>query len=183
MEDSSSKQTERAPGSAAWIGVRALATLVLVLVAYYVLPDEWQGISAVARTTVFAVCVLALAGLILVLIMRPPRSGVPARAEGLLLTVVISLVFFAMVYYRLARSGGQFVGLETKTDGLYFTLVTTATVGYGDVYAVGQAARVAVMVEIAFNLVFLGAGVSVALERLKQQRGRRHGHEGHRDGG
>jgi voltage-gated potassium channel Kch len=159
-------------GSVLWVAVRALGTLILVVAAYYLLPDDWRGASAVARGALFAVCVLALAGLVVFLILRDSPGAVPARAEGLLLTAVVSLVFFASVYYRLAQTEGQFVGLATRTDGLYFTLVTTATVGYGDVYAVGQGARVAVMVQIAFNLVFLGAAASVAMERIRRRRGR-----------
>lgn len=161
----------KATESGWWVALRALGTLVLVVVAYYVLPDDTNDSSFVLRAVVFGLCVLGLAGLILFLITRDSRSSLPARAEGLLLTVVVSLVFFATVYYRLAHDdAGQFSGLVTRTDGLYFTLVTTATVGYGDITAVGQAARIAVMVNIVFNLVFLGAGVSVALDRIKQRR-------------
>ncbi|MDI2129973.1 potassium channel family protein [Yinghuangia seranimata] len=163
-------QREPKTPSAWWILVRTVVTLVLVVVAYYVLPDDVKDASAAARVVGFALCVLALAGLILFLILRHDAGGVPARAEGLLLTVVVSLAFFATVYYRLAQIKGQFNGLDTRTDGLYFTLVTTATVGYGDINAAGQAARIVVMVHIVFNLVFLGAGVSVAMERIKQRR-------------
>ncbi|WTW98121.1 potassium channel family protein [Streptomycetaceae bacterium NBC_01309] len=160
----------KATESGWWVALRALGTLVLVVVAYYVLPDDTNDSSFLIRAVVFGLCVLGLAGLILFLITRDSRSSLPARAEGLLLTVVVSLVFFATVYYRMAHDDGQFSGLVTRTDGLYFTLVTTATVGYGDITAVGQAARIAVMVNIVFNLVFLGAGVSVALDRIKQRR-------------
>lgn len=153
-----------------WVVVRGLGTLALVLVAYYALPDDRDSASFWVRTVVFGSCVLALAGLILYLITRESRGRIPARAEGLLLTVVVSLVFFATVYYRLAQDSGQFNGLATRTDSLYFTLTTLSTVGFGDINAEGQAARVAVMVNITFNLVFLGAGVSVALDRIKQRR-------------
>ncbi|MGW0662124.1 potassium channel family protein [Streptodolium elevatio] len=153
-----------------WVALRALVTLVVVVVAYYVLPDDTEDTSFVLRAVVFALCVLGLAVMILFLITRDNRSSLPARAEGLLLTVVVSMVFFATVYYRLAQDDGQFSGLVTRTDGLYFTLVTTATVGYGDIIPSGQSARVVVMVNIVFNLVFLGAGVSVALDRIKQRR-------------
>ncbi|UGQ13646.1 potassium channel family protein [Yinghuangia sp. ASG 101] len=153
-----------------WVAVRAIGALVVLLVAFYTLPDQVHSTSEAVRTVVFALCVGAFAALIVLLIARGQRGGFPARAEGLLLTVVASIVFFATVYDRLAQQSDQFAGLVTRTDALYFTLVTTATVGYGDITATGQASRIAVMVQIVFNLVFLGAGVSVALDRIKQHR-------------
>ncbi|MCF2525964.1 potassium channel family protein [Yinghuangia soli] len=165
-------RAESGPGNRPlrWMALRAACTLALVVLGYYMLPDDFDGESFVVRCLIFAVCVAGLAGLILYLIMREPADSVSARAEGLLLTVMVSLAFFATVYFRLSQDSGQFDGLETKTDGLYFTLVTTATVGYGDIHATGQAARIAVMVHIVFNLVFLGAAGSVALARIKQRR-------------
>jgi hypothetical protein len=39
----------------------------------------------------------------------------------------------------------QVSGLNTRTDALYFTLVTMATVGFGDIHAEGQFARAMVI--------------------------------------
>lgn len=153
-----------------WALFRSLATVVLVVVAYYVLPDELHSTSDGIRAGGFVACVLGLAALMVYLILRPPAGGVPARAEGLLITALVSIAFFATVYYRMSEQPGQFSGLVTRTDGLYFTLVTAATVGYGDIHPSGQGARIAVMINIAFNLVFLGAGASVAMDRIKQRR-------------
>lgn len=160
----------KASKSTLWFAVRSFASLVLVVVAYYALPDDLDGASAAMRLVLFCACVVGLGVLIAYLVARGSRSTVPTRAEGLLLTVVLSLVFFASVYYRLAQTSGQFTGLETRTDALYFTLVTTATVGYGDVAALGQTSRIVVMVQIVFNLVFLGTAASVMLDRVKERR-------------
>lgn len=63
---------------------------------------------------------------------------------------------------------------RSLADALYFTLATLATVGYGDVHAVGQAARIAVTGQILFNLVFVGVAVAVlgsaVRHRLKPER-------------
>jgi hypothetical protein len=81
------------------------------------------------------------------------------QAVVLLLTV---LVFgFAGVFVALDGRGDQFVGLDTKIDAVYFTVTTLSTVGYGDVHAVGQAGRVAVTLQIVFNLTFLAVAVRV----------------------
>ena len=61
----------------------------------------------------------------------------------------------------LGQHGDQFVGLDTKLDAVYFTVTTLSTVGYGDVHAVGQAGRLAVTLQIVFNLTFLAVAVRV----------------------
>jgi hypothetical protein len=93
----------------------------------------------------------------------------------LLLTVELVIVVFSFGYFILATEAtGQMVGINTRLDALYFTIVTLATVGYGDVHAVGQFARALVTVQIAFNLVFIGALVAVTRTGLSQGRGRIH---------
>jgi hypothetical protein len=79
---------------------------------------------------------------------------------------------FALGYYVLALSTpGQVDGLETRTDALYFTLSTVATVGYGDVHAVGQLARGLVIVQIVFNAVFVAALVTALRSRVRSRTG------------
>lgn len=85
------------------------------------------------------------------------------RVDGVLFTLCIAVVFFALFYYVLElRDPGQFDGLRTRTDSLYYTIITLGTVGYGDVHAVGQAARIATMVQVAFDLVVIGVLLAVA---------------------
>ena len=45
--------------------------------------------------------------------------------------------------------------------------VTLGTVGYGDVHAVGQLARVITMIQVAFDLVVIGALIAVASSRFQ----------------
>jgi hypothetical protein len=64
----------------------------------------------------------------------------------------------------IARTGSsEFVGLETKTDALYFALTTLATVGFGDVHAEGQVARLLLIAQIIFNIVVLTQAAHVLL--------------------
>jgi voltage-gated potassium channel len=64
----------------------------------------------------------------------------------------------------IARTGSsEFVGLETKTDALYFALTTLATVGFGDVHAEGQVARLLLIAQIIFNIVALTRAAHVLL--------------------
>ena len=80
------------------------------------------------------------------------------------------VVFFAFGYYLLARHDphpGR-AGLHTRIDALYFAMSTMSTIGFGDVHAAGQAARVLVIAQIVFDLVFVGAAASLVTAHLRQ---------------
>lgn len=119
--------------------------------------DEW--VQAGAAVVALAVLVASFSRQL----SRHLRAGgrTDVRLESLLNLLVVTVLAFSLGYLLLADHHGQFVGLDTRADALYFTLTTLATVGFGDVHAVGQAARIAVTGQILFNLVFVGAAVAV----------------------
>ena len=72
--------------------------------------------------------------------------------------VVLLVMAFSLAFFLLElASPGQIAELHTRTDALYFTLSTMATVGYGDVHAEGQAARALVCGVIAFDVVVVAS--------------------------
>ena len=87
------------------------------------------------------------------------RCATPRRRCYLLLTLLI--VGFATVHYthRATYLDEQFAGLDTKIDGLYFTMTVVSTVGFGDITPTGQAARAIVTVQMLFDLLFIGVAV------------------------
>ena len=90
------------------------------------------------------------------------------RVRSLITLLYPVVVLFALTYYVMQRnSPGQFDSLVTRTDALYYTVVTLGTVGYGDVHAIGQLARVVTMVQVAFDLVVIGALIAVASSRFQ----------------
>lgn len=102
------------------------------------------------------------------------RTDGPARLDGLILLVVVVVPLFAVCYLALEKADSdQFASLSTKTDALYFSLSTLATVGFGDVHASGQLARGLVTLQIAFDLVFVGALVSVVTGEIRERSARR----------
>jgi hypothetical protein len=74
---------------------------------------------------------------------------------------VLLVVGFAAIYYAMATHGAQLSGLHTKIDALYFTVTTLSTVGFGDIVATSQAARLVVTVQVVFNLTFVAVSVRV----------------------
>lgn len=153
---------------------RGAATLVAAGCVYYLVPlrllraaGDWvQGSVAFVA---FAVLV-ALFSRQLGRHLRD-RERAEVRLEGLFNLLIVTVFAFSLVYVLLADHFGQFAGLHTRTDALYFTLTTLATVGYGDVHAVGQAARVAVSWQIAFNLVYVAAAVAVLSGAIRRRLG------------
>nr|WP_272928868.1 ion channel [Leucobacter chromiireducens] len=88
------------------------------------------------------------------------------RLLALLLVVAVAC---ALGIFTVAREmPGQFSGIETRIDALYFTLTTMTTTGYGDIHAVGQFARALVSLILVFDLVFLGL-FGAELSRIAQR--------------
>ncbi|MGI5222930.1 potassium channel family protein [Nocardia sp. CA-290969] len=94
------------------------------------------------------------------------------RVDGLLYLVCLAVLFFALFYYVLQlRDPGQFADLRTRTDALYYTVATLGTVGFGDIHAAGQAARIATTVQMAFDLVFVGTLITVTSTGITRRLG------------
>lgn len=153
---------------------RHLAVFVLILGCYYLMPfGEGSLHRAVIRLLIFCLGLAVVAGLVVWqvrVLLRGDETATP-RIEGLLTAVYVAVVFFAAAYFVLARTGdGQFVGLATKTDALYFSLTTATTTGFGDIYAAGQAARALVSVQIVFDFALLGAAVAALRATLTARR-------------
>jgi hypothetical protein len=149
----------------------ALATLV-----YYLVPVP--GRMRESSWAILFGCGLAVLGLLITLASRRLlAAGEQARIRALVMLLVLTVLFFAWCDDSVAVLPGQFADLHTKTDALYFTISTLSTVGFGDVHASGPLARVAVTVQIVFNLVFIGAAVAVlsgfVRERARHQRSAR----------
>jgi hypothetical protein len=156
--------------------------VVLGTVGYYLVPVPGQMRES-SWAILFGCGVAALAMLIALAIRRLLRAGENVRIRALVLLLVLTVLFFSWADDSVARLPGQFDDLHTKTDALYFTISTIATVGFGDVHAAGQLARAAVTVQIVFNLVFLGAAVAM-ITGFVRERAQRHrsGGSHHPDG-
>ena len=94
------------------------------------------------------------------------------RAAGALGVILpLFLVLFASTYFVMERaSAASFTEPLTRTDALYFTVTVFSTVGFGDITARSETARVVLIVQMLADLAFLGAGIRVLLGAV--QRGR-----------
>jgi hypothetical protein len=77
---------------------------------------------------------------------------------------LIVIFSYAAVFYSLnILYTNSFSSKLTILDSLYFSLITVATVGYGDINPVSNPAKILVMSEILFGLLFMLVIVSVFL--------------------
>ena len=71
------------------------------------------------------------------------------------------------------NSAASFTQPLTRTDALYFTVTVFTTVGFGDITAKSETARVVLIVQMLGDLVLLGAGARVLLGAVQHSRERR----------
>ena len=141
--------------------LRIVAAVAVILAAYAVMPVDtgawwWAALPMV---------ILGL-GVFLIVFVRQLRRVAKAdfpvlRAiEAIVLTVLLFLVLFAAAALQLeAQYPGTYSESLNKVDGLYFSVTTLATVGYGDITPVTTTGRVLGIVQMLGNLALLGVAV------------------------
>ena len=137
--------------------LRSCVVAVLVVLAYFVLP-----MTSATRASAIVVLVGGLTALVLVLawhirlILVAPYPAARA-ASALVVTVPLFLVVFATIYYLMGVADeAAWSEPLTRMDALYFTVTVFATVGFGDITAVSQSARVLTMFQMVAGLVLVG---------------------------
>ncbi len=156
------------------IYVVVLAGPVLLLTAYFTVPVGWFGPEHPTVSWLVFAAVLTVLAVGLLREVRRQMLGLPGRpAPMIVLLLCAALVTFATAYLAMSKQPGELVGLNTKIDALYFTVITMATVGYGDIHPAGQAARVVVMLQLLYTVVFLTTGVTALTRQVRTRAIRR----------
>jgi voltage-gated potassium channel len=148
---------------------RPALTCAFIIGIYYVVPVRAGGDEA--QVILRGVATFVRGVLVTWLVLRQVAHQIADPEHAPLTRLVTALVggvtFFALVDYVIAVSqSDQFVGLRTKTDGLYFALSTLTTVGYGDIHAAGQVARAVLMAQLVFNVVVIATAASVLSRQI-----------------
>ena len=155
-------------GRLRWLRLGVLSGGLLLM--YFVVPatPRLPAGAVVARSTV-TLLTFALLGFLIVRQLRlEVDRGPDYRVDGLVASVMAVIVVFSLAYYVMAEQDpSQIAGLHTRIDALYFTVSTLATVGFGDVHATGQAARVMVLLQMFFNVVFITTAATLLSGRIK----------------
>lgn len=150
--------------------LRVGAIVALLVTAYFLIPLSHEELRVLPRTMLTGLTFLALG----VFVVRQLGRG-GDRLGHLVVALTFVLVTLAATAYRLELSRPeQFTGMATRLDALYFTLVTMATIGYGDIHPAGQAARALVSVTIVFDVIFVAAILAAITDRWRRREGLRH---------
>jgi hypothetical protein len=143
--------------------LRMAVFLAAVLLLYFTIPiggfnDDNPAAAWIRLGGVLLAFLIALA-LQLRMIIAAEVPQIRA-AEAVVETVLMFLCLFALLYLSMsATDASAFTEPLSRVDALYFTTVTFATVGFGDITPVSQLARGVVTVQM---IAGLGALVLVA---------------------
>lgn len=156
----------------AWGLLRALLWMTVLVVLYFVGPLD--GLRIIPLGVSFTVAGALLVGISAWQIRAITASPHPRTRgiEALAITVPLYILLFAATYYAMAvQDSASFdVAGLTRMDILYFTVTTFSSVGFGDISAASQAARVLVTVQMILNLLVLGAGIRVFVAAARRSR-------------
>ncbi|MEU6232523.1 potassium channel family protein [Kitasatospora sp. NPDC047058] len=156
-----------------------LCAFGLMMAGYFTLPLRYLGERRpLVSWLVFVAALVVLSSLLVARVIDILRGTGRNPGLWLVFLICLALTVFAATYYVLGAQPDEFVGLQTRLDAIYFTIVTMSTVGYGDITPAGQAPRLVVTLQITYNFVFLAAAAGVLSRQIRsgvEQRVRRQG--------
>jgi len=137
--------------------VRFVVIFLGVIAAYYLLPFATASTDLQAVASLLTGAVLFI-GVMLWEVRRIARADLPElrSVEAIAVAVPFFLTIYAAAYVTLSElSPGSFSQPLNRTGGLYYSIVTFGTVGYGDIAPVSDLARILVSTQILGDLVFI----------------------------
>jgi voltage-gated potassium channel len=144
--------------------LRILVATMALLVLYAVVPGP--GASG-AGALVGLIAGLAAFGAVVGWEIRAiARANHPVMraVEVIAVTVLLLAVVFAFTYLSLSRDDpASFSEHLNRIDAAYFTVATMSTVGFGDVAAESDAARILVTVQMLFDLALIAGLVRLVI--------------------
>jgi len=161
---------------------RAIARTVLrvagavtgLFVLYYLLPLDHA--SEPVAVTMLIIGLAAFVTLVTFQVRWIIRSRFPGlrAVEAMATSIPFFLLLFASTYVVLAtQSASSFGGPLSHTDGLYFTVTVFSTVGFGDITAKTETARLVVTGQMLADLIVLGVALKIIVGAVRRGQQRR----------
>lgn len=147
------------------------AVIVALLVLYAVVPEPTGDEQPWPVFAFISVVVLIYSAGAVWSLLYISRAKHPVRAGLITLAVMLTalVVIFALTYLSLSSENpGSFNVPLTKVGALYFTMTILATVGFGDIVAVSDSARIVVMVQMVVGLTLVTALARVLMETTRR---------------
>ena len=142
--------------------IRTLTTTLTLLVLFYLLPLDWSPAIQVTSAVTTGVVLIGGAGIWQLRAVANAEFPELRAIEALAFSTTLLIVLFASVYLALSHDDpNAFSEQLDHTGGLYLTLMTLTTVGFGDISALSQGARIAVIFQMVVNFAVLGVGIKL----------------------
>jgi len=144
--------------------LRMLATTVLLVALYVFVPvPGTSGRGALFALAGGLVAFVVLTGYQIRSIARS-RNPVIRAIEVVTFALVLVLVVFAFTYRAISEADAASFSEELgRIDAMYFTVTTLTTVGFGDITARSDAARIFVMLQMLFDLALIAGLLRMVL--------------------
>ena len=161
-----SKVFELNPAGFNWgRGVLILDLMLVPLIVFLAIGHEEYLLSGL-------VALIALVNFQVRSIIRSQFPGLRA-VEALATSLPLFLLLFSGTYVVMgAVSASNFGEKLTHTDALYFTVTVFTTVGFGDITAKSEGARLLVTGQMVTDLIILGIGAKIILGAVTRGRQR-----------
>src|SRR6266487_621963 len=129
--------------------LRGLLVTTVLVALYYLLPLDRPLDTGTAIRLLIGLLVFAGVTVWQVRAIAGSRFPGLRAAEALGVIVPLYLLLFASTYYLIERaSAANFTQPLTRTDALYFSVTVFTTVGFGDIAAKSETARVVLIVQM-----------------------------------
>lgn len=128
--------------------------------------------ASVAVRVVIAVAALVIATLAALRSVSRAHRPMLRAAQAISVIVGLAVIGFAIVYLRASVADADaFSEPLDHTDALYFSVTTTTTVGFGDIAARSDLARIVVMAHMVANVVVIGVATRALIGAARQRTG------------
>ncbi|MGZ4561239.1 MAG: potassium channel family protein [Mycobacteriaceae bacterium] len=147
---------------------RALGITGAISVLYFILPFNPK--SAAETGVALSIELIALAALLAWHVREIARSPYPqVRAlEAVITAFPIFVLVFATAYFVMGETfKGSYSEAMTRLDALYFSVTVFSTVGFGDITAVTEPARIVTTVQMVLGVVLIGLVVRVLYQSVQ----------------
>jgi voltage-gated potassium channel len=149
--------------------LRVVGTLLVIIVGYALIPFDGSETWTVIVTALVGLAVIVVVAVLQLHAITVAHMPSIKAVETLGLLVPLVVFWFAATYYALsASSSGSFDEQLNHVGAVYFSMTTLTTIGYGDISAQTDVARVLVMMQMVVNVLVVGLAVRFAIVAVRR---------------
>jgi voltage-gated potassium channel len=152
------------PSQVVKTGIRAMITAALLVFLYFVLPIEHRPHQSVALRLGVALAFFVVVVVNEIRLIAGHDRPMLRAAVAMATIIPLFLVLFAWIYLTMARTDPAAFGVPlSRISALYFTVTVFSTVGFGDITAKTDVARLVVTVQMLTDLAVIAVVIRLIL--------------------